>query len=142
MADLQQKCATPPATRTTKQIEKPRRADTTTEYEERCRAKTQLAEFELNGVEIVTVDPGKASPKVLGKGAYGAVIELKFRGRLNIAHWRIPQCLGIVCLLLRVWLAGLYIGCLYAQIKVYWFNLSAQCLLSSCRLKVCWKKAT
>jgi len=126
MADLH-KCATPPAIRTTKQIEKPRRrADTTTEYEERCRAKTQLAEFELNGVEIVTVDPGKASPKVLGKGAYGAVIELKFRGRLNIAHW----------------LAGLYIGCLHAQIKVHWFNLSAQRLLSSCRLKVCWKKAT
>ena len=94
MAGLQQKAASPPVTRTTK-IEKRKRADTTTEYEERCQAKTQLAEFELNGVEIVydSVDPGKENPKVLGKGAYGAVIELKFRGiyyALDNKHLTVP----------------------------------------------------
>ena len=50
------------------------RATTTTEYEDRCRSEA-LAALELEGVDLAK------DPKVLGTGAYGSVIELRFRGK-------------------------------------------------------------
>ena len=78
----QQNChATYPRTRPPQFEAVRQRADTTTEYEDRCRSEA-LAALELEGVEIVHDAKG---PKVLGTGAYGSVIELRFRGRCCLA---------------------------------------------------------
>ena len=59
-----------------------KRSATTTGYEERRRSDA-LTAFELKGIEIVPDAENPENPKVLGKGAYGAVIELRFRGGLH-----------------------------------------------------------
>ena len=63
-----------------------KRSATTTGYEERYRSDA-LTAFELKGIEIVHDAENPENPKVLGKGAYGAVIELKFRGGLHTSFY-------------------------------------------------------
>ena len=78
MALDEQNChATFPRTRSLQFEADRQRAVTTTEYEDRCRSEA-LAALKLEGVEIAHDAKG---PKVLGSGAYGSVIELRFRGR-------------------------------------------------------------
>ena len=66
-------------TRSSKPERKPRSA-TTTGYEERYKSDG-LTAFELKRIEIVHDAENPENPKVLGKGAYGSVIELRFRGK-------------------------------------------------------------
>ena len=63
-----------------------KRSATTIGYEERRRSNT-LSAFELKGIEIVPDAENPKTPKVLGKGAYGAVIELRFRGGLHTSFY-------------------------------------------------------
>ena len=67
---------TPPPVRSTYSPALQRvRSEITSEYEERCGS---LTDYELDGIEI--------SGKLLGRGSYGVVMELKFRGE-RILSW-------------------------------------------------------
>ena len=75
LSEEQHRRATSPITQLSQSVEAgSQRVATTTEYEDRCRSEA-LAALELEGVDLAE------HPKVFGAGAYGSVIELRFRGK-------------------------------------------------------------